>query len=128
MIFKTHIILYVNNQSKSCDFYKNVLNLEPVLNVPGMTEFELSENTILGLMPVEGIKRLLGEKLPEVFEGNKNVKSELYLYVDEPETYHKRALKFGAIELSKFESRNWGDKAAYSVDFDGNVIAFAIKE
>jgi hypothetical protein len=51
MITRTHLILYVANQSISTEFYSRLLNQKPILNVPGMTEFNLSENTILGLMP-----------------------------------------------------------------------------
>ena len=47
-----------------------ILYVAPVLNVPGMTEFRLNEETVLGLMPSAGIKRLLGDKLPDPCEKN----------------------------------------------------------
>ncbi len=63
---KIHFILYVQDQARSTAFYAQVLACQPSLNVPGMTESTLAENTILGLMPLSGIKRLLGERLPDV--------------------------------------------------------------
>ena len=62
---KSHFILYVANQEKSTRFYEIVFAQKPTLNVPGMTEFELNEGSVLGLMPSQGIKKLLGDKLPD---------------------------------------------------------------
>ena len=62
---KINIILYVADQQVSTGFYQAVLARQPDLNVPGMTEFRLSETCVLGLMPEAGIKRLLGERLPD---------------------------------------------------------------
>ena len=44
-------ILYVSDQKKSRDFYSFVLDLQPSLDVEGMTEYILSDRTKLGLMP-----------------------------------------------------------------------------
>jgi hypothetical protein len=60
-----HFILYVRNQELSTQFYKQLLSQDPQLNVPGMTEFKLGENCILGLMPEKGIKRLLGDAIQD---------------------------------------------------------------
>lgn len=40
---KAHFILYVSDQNRSAAFYGRVLGLKPQLDVPGMTEFRLSE-------------------------------------------------------------------------------------
>ena len=37
-------ILYIANQTKSKTFYQEVLQIEPSLDVPGMTEFKLENN------------------------------------------------------------------------------------
>lgn len=121
----THIILYVRDQERSRIFYEAVLAMAPRLHVPGMTEFELGDGCVLGLMPAAGIKRLLGEKLPDLDRGDGIPRAELYLLVDDPAAYHQRALAHGALELSGLEERNWGDRAAYSLDQDGHVLAFA---
>ncbi|MCB8979378.1 MAG: VOC family protein [Ardenticatenaceae bacterium] len=124
-VTKTHFILYVQDQSKSTAFYVAVLGQEPTLNVPGMTEFTLAEQCVLGLMPEAGIKRLLGEKLPDPAQATGVPRAEIYLYVADPAICHQRALTAGAVELSGLERRDWGDWAAYSLDPDGHVLAFA---
>ncbi len=118
-------VLYVADQKRSRDFYAAVLAAEPVLDVPGMTEFSLGEGASLGLMPVKGIRALLGEKLPDPARGEGIPRAEIYLRVNRAEAYHDRALQKGASELDPMTPRGWGDRAAYSLDPDGHVIAFA---
>lgn len=120
-----HFILYVSNQERSSKFYEKIFELQPRLNVPGMTEFELSNGTILGLMPESGINKLLEDKIKSPSQASGIPRSELYLVVDEPERFHLRALELGAKELSPFQKRDWGDSVAYSSDLDGHILAFA---
>jgi uncharacterized glyoxalase superfamily protein PhnB len=127
MISKLHFILYVNEQSRSTEFYKNVLEIEPRLNVPGMTEFELIDRSILGLMPKSGIIKLLGDRIEEMDYSTGIPRAELYLLVDDPQIYFERAVQLGAKELSRLQPRDWGDEAAYCSDPDGYVLAFAKK-
>jgi uncharacterized glyoxalase superfamily protein PhnB len=122
---KAFFVLYVSDQEKSAEFYQSVLGQKPELNVPGMTEFKLSESSSLGLMPSKSIKKLLGDKLPDPSKAKGIPRAELYLTVDNPNEYHQRALKAGATELSELKPRTWGDKTAYSMDPDGHIIAFA---
>ena len=122
---KSFFIFYVRDQEVSTKFYTHTLGYEPILHVPGMTEYELSPNSYLGLMPASGIKNLLGNTLPDPTVGDGIPRSELYLKVDNPEGYHSRALEAGAKELSPMQPRDWGDLAAYSLDLDGHVLAFA---
>ncbi|MDP1545098.1 MAG: VOC family protein [Anaerolineales bacterium] len=124
-IAKTHIILYIKDQARSAEFYSRVLNCQPSLNVPGMTEFALSETCVLGLMPEAGIKRLLGDKLPDPAPAAGVPRAEIYLRVTNPAAYHRRAIEAGATELSGLRDRDWGDRVAYSLDLDGHVLAFA---
>lgn len=119
-----NFILYVGDQAKSRDFYALALGMAPRLDVPGMTEFELGPGCVLGLMPEKGIKRLL-PGLPDPEADRAGVRAELYLTVPDPEACHVRALAAGARELSPLGPRDWGDKAAYSLDPDGHVLAFA---
>jgi catechol 2,3-dioxygenase-like lactoylglutathione lyase family enzyme len=124
-VTKAHFILYVQDQARSTAFYARALELEPSLNVPGMTEFSLSQDCILGLMPHAGIQRLLGETLPAPSPGAGIPRAELYLVVEQPQSYHRRAIAAGATELSAFAPRDWGHSVAYSLDPDGHVLAFA---
>jgi uncharacterized protein len=122
---KSHFILYVADQKRSRDFYAAVLALEPALDVPGMTEFALDGGCVLGLMPEAGIKRLLGKALPDPSAARGIPRGELYLLVGGAAEYHRRALGAGARELSPLLPRDWGHRAAYSLDPDGHVLAFA---
>jgi len=118
-------IIYVSDQNKSTRFYSNIFQIKPILNVPGMTEFQLSESTKFGIMPEEGISKLLQNKTPHPSKGQGIPRCELYLKVTNAQQYIERALKFGGKEISKLQKRNWGDKVGYISDIDGHIIAFA---
>lgn len=121
----SHFILYVADQARSTAFYADVLGRKPRLQVPGMTEFALPGGGVLGLMPVEGIRNLLGAALPDPSTARGIPRAELYLILPEPTACHARALAAGARELSPMLARAWGHVAAYSLDPDGHVLAFA---
>lgn len=118
-------ILYVSNQKKSTQFYEKLLQLKPVLDVPGMTEFKLANSVKLGLMPENGIAKILNKKTPHPSKGNGIPRCELYLKVNNPEEYINRGKQLGAVIVSEYKSRNWGDKVGYISDSDGHIIAFA---
>jgi catechol 2,3-dioxygenase-like lactoylglutathione lyase family enzyme len=122
---RAHFILYVKDQAASAAFYARALGRAPQLDVPGMTEFPLGAGCVLGLLPEAGIRRLLGEKLPDPAGASGVPRAELYLLVDDPAACHSRALAAGARELSPLLPRDWGHRAAYSLDPDGHVLAFA---
>lgn len=124
-VTKSLFLLYVEDLDRSTAFYSQVLASTPSLQEPGMTEFQLSENAVLGFMPVTGVKRLLGSRLPDPAQAAGVPRGELYLVVRDPLAYHQRALDAGALELSGLEKRDWGDLVAYSLDPDGHVLAFA---
>lgn len=119
------IILYVADQQRSTTFYKKILDKEPILNVPGMTEFMLNDNFKLGIMPEAGIAKIIcpTTKHPEL--GNGIPRCELYLIVEDPEQSLLTAVQAGAKKISKAEARDWGDIVSYCQDLDGHVIAFA---
>lgn len=122
---RAHFILYVADQKAAAAFYAAVLGARPELDVPGMTEFRLAGGAVLGLMPAAGIKRLLGAALPDPAQARGVPRAELYLLVADPAALHARALAHGARELSPLSPRDWGHAAAYSLDPDGHVLAFA---
>ena len=119
------LIFYVRDQNSATEFYRRVLEREPRLHTVGMTEFQLTGSSVLGLMPETGIKRLLGDRLVDPATANGAPRAELYLRVDGPAAYHQRVLEHGGQELDELKPRNWGDVAAYSLDLDGHVLAFA---
>jgi catechol 2,3-dioxygenase-like lactoylglutathione lyase family enzyme len=125
MFIATEIILYVANQERSKIFYEQLLGLKPVLDVPGMTEFALSDTCKLGLMPEQNIAKILLHKTPHPASGNGIPRCELYLYVDNINEYYSAAKKMNAAIIDEASVRDWGDKACYFADPDGHIIAFA---
>ncbi len=121
---RVHFILYVHDQAASARFYRAVFEQAPRLDVPGMTEFALGD-AVLGLMPEAGIRRLLGDALPDPKQARGVPRAEVYLMVDDPAQHHRRALAAGGRELSPLTPRDWGHEAAYALDLDGHVLAFA---
>jgi uncharacterized protein len=125
VIKAVHLILYVRDQAAATTFWRVVLDRQPVLNEPGMTEFALGHRVVLGLMPEDGIKTLLGTALPDPGRARGIPRAEVYLVVAHPADCHARALAAGATELSPLSRRSWGADVAYCLDRDGHVIAFA---
>jgi predicted enzyme related to lactoylglutathione lyase len=120
-------ILYVSDQNRSKDFYEKVLQKTPSLNVPGMTEFDLSETCKLGLMPENGIAKILGHHLPHPATGNGIPRCELYLFTENAAEVCERAVEIGGKRISKVQARDWGHTVGYVADPDGHVLAFAEK-
>ncbi len=118
-------IIYVKNQEKSKLFYEELLGYKPTLHVAGMTEFQLLSNISLGIMPEEGIMRILENKIPDPKAASGIPRSEIYMFVDEPDEYYNKLVAAGGTGISKAELRNWGDHVAYGLDLDGHVLAFA---
>lgn len=122
-----HIILYVRCQQRSTDFYARFLRKSPVLNVPGMTEFELADNMILGLMPEDGIHKILGATMPHPASANGVPRCELYLYCNDVLTEYAHAIDCGAVSISAPDKRDWGHFVAYLSDPDGHILAISEK-
>ncbi len=122
---RAHFILFVRDQGASRRFWEAALAVTPSLDVPGMTELPLPGGAVLGLMPAAGIKRLLGATLPDPASADGVPRAEVYLVVADPAAAHARALAAGARELSPLVARDWGHEAAYALDPDGHVVAFA---
>lgn len=121
----SHFILYVTDQARSTAFYAAAFGFGPRLNVAGMSEFALPGGGVLGLMPEPGIRKLLGFAAPETPSRGSSPRCELYLIIGDPAAWHARALAAGGRELSPLSLRDWGHAAAYSLDLDGHVLAFA---
>lgn len=122
---KSIIILYVADQQSSTTFYEKILNKKPILNVPGMTEFMISDDFKLGLMPENGIAKIICPYTKHPKLGNGIPRCELYLIVENPEQSLAKAINKGATEISKPSLMDWGDEVAYCMDPDGHIIAFA---
>lgn len=119
------LILFVADQQRSRDFYSTILQKQPDLDVPGMTEYRLADNVKLGLMPENGIAKILLDNTPHPSEANGIPRCELYLYTNNIEGAFALAQKAGAKEISQIQNRDWGDSVGYVADPDGHIIAFA---
>ncbi|GBD88890.1 glyoxalase-like domain protein [bacterium BMS3Abin03] len=118
-------IIYVADLRKSKEFYEELLQTKPILDVAGMTEFKLTDYVKLGLMPENGIAKILSDKLPHPNRGKGIPRCELYLKVENAEEYMERGIQLGGKEISELKNRDWGDKVGYISDLDGHIIAFA---
>lgn len=124
-ILKTEIILYVADQERSREFYEALLRYPPVLHVPGMTEFMLSPSCKLGLMPNDGIAKILLDKTVHPAKGQGIPRCELYFSVADVRSEYAHALQIGARLIAPLAPRDWGDEVGYFADPDGHIIAFA---
>lgn len=124
-MMQAEFILYVQDQQRSRDLYRVLLDREPVLDVPGMTEFDLG-GCKLGLMPASGIARIITPALPHPDAGHGVPRCELYLRVDDLDAAIARARQAGLVVISSVADRDWGDRVAYFADPDGHVIALAV--
>jgi catechol 2,3-dioxygenase-like lactoylglutathione lyase family enzyme len=115
------LILWVASQQRSRAFWGAALDAEPVVDVPGMTSFDLGAGLRLGLMPREDVAALLGDAVG----GAAGQASELYLLVDDADLAYERFLAAGATAISPPSRRPWGDRAGYAADPDGHVVAVA---
>ena len=113
------VILYVADQGAAREFYRAVLGLDPVLDVPGMTEFDLGGVT-LGLMPFAD----MAELLPGITAGG-GQRCELYLRRADAAELLARIATAGGVLLSPLQPRGWGETVGYGLDPDGHVIAIA---
>jgi predicted enzyme related to lactoylglutathione lyase len=119
------VIIYVKDQQQSRDFYSALFEIAPRLDVPGMTEYQITPSCILGLMPEHGIVKILGDAVPAPASGNGIPRCELYLFVADPEDMLNRAISLGAKQISAALPRDWGHTVAYCADMDGHILAFA---
>ena len=121
-------ILFVQDQRRSRDFYSALIGRSPALDVPGMTEFELLPSVRLGLMPQQGIAKLLTPVCPHPENAQGVPRCEVYLRVEDPEAWRQRAIEAGAMPVRELELMDWHEHVAYVADPDGHVIAFAKRE
>mgnify|MGYP000968261235 CR=1 FL=1 len=120
------IIVRKEPSIKHCTaFYQNIFRKTADLNIPGMTEFKLSKNCKLGLIPNDGIAKIIADKLPHPKEGNGIPRCELYFYVKNIQSEYDNTTKSGAKLISSTEDRDWGDQVCYFEDLDRHIIAFA---
>lgn len=116
-------ILYVADQDRARSFYRRVLDADPVLDVPGMTEFDLGAAT-LGLMPAADMESLLAGRIG----AGHGQRCELYLRRPDAAAALDRAITGGGTLLDAVQERPWGERVGYALDPDGHVLALAVPQ
>jgi predicted enzyme related to lactoylglutathione lyase len=120
-VHAAEFILYVQDQSRAREFYRSVLDDEPVLDVPGMTEFDVG-GALLGLMPGIDMATLLAGQIG-VGHGQR---CEVYLRRADATAMLERATEAGGTLLDAIKERSWGERVGYVLDPDGHVLAVAV--
>ena len=122
-MLKAHFILYVTDQARSTAFYAQVLALSPTLNMPGMTEFTLADQCILGLMPEASIKRLLGNKLPDPAQDTLRLAAVLGSLKAMPAGYQKDFQENNATLFAAGPAIDASGNLSYTPAADANGVA-----
>ena len=123
-IKRPEFILFVADPKRSKEFYAILLERIPVLDVPGMIEFDLG-GAKLGLMGNDNIGRIICPPLPHPADAVGIPRRELYLEVDDLDAAIANATKANANIVDPAADRNWGHRVAYFADPDGHVVALA---
>ncbi len=121
------IIFYVEDQERSKLFYEKLFQSKAILNVPGMTEIQIENGFKLGLIPENGIAKIITPAAPHPSSGKGIPRCELYIHVQNIEEWVLRSISGGAKLISSPENRDWGDRVAYVMDPDAHILAFAKK-
>jgi len=104
-------------------FYRDVVGLPIQSDEGNFIRFGTGKSH-LAVMDRGVIGHIAGER-GRIRPGDKGFRFELYFRVEDARVASLRLQKSGAVLVSAFASRPWGDRAAYFLDPDGNLIAVA---
>lgn len=90
-----------------------------------MTEFRLTDNSVLGLMSSLSINKLLDSNYLHPSKEMNIIKAEIFIIVDNVEEYSTRTKSLKIPVLKNLENMDWGHRVIYLQDPDNYVIAFA---
>ncbi len=120
-------ILAVSDFQKSLAFYRAAFDFKQTVDVPVYAEFELDDGRRIGIYARESFGMNTGI-VPNKVGMNELSGAELYFFCDDPAKQCAKLVQAGAVELSAWQLRAWGDEAAYYRDPDGHVIVIARTE
>lgn len=119
------VILAVDDVARATRFYRAAFGWSQHVDVPVYAELRMDGGVRLGLYARAGFARNTGEPAaPAPVTGT--TATELYLHVDDLEAACGGLARAGARVLSPPAAREWGDRAAYFADPDGNVVVVAV--
>lgn len=119
-----YTILAVRDLARSVEFYSDVFGWPKRVETPVYVELVQPDGRCLGLYQRDGYARNT-EVMPVNLSEGEVSGTEIYLHCDQLGAVAARLRAAGARQLSAMASREWGDKAAYYADLDGNVIVIA---
>lgn len=104
-------------------FYRDVVGLPIQADEGNFIQFGTGQSH-LAIVARGVIGHIAGER-GRVRPGDKGFRFELYFRVEDAQAASLRLQKSGAVLISAFAPRPWGDRAAYFLDPDENLIAVA---
>ena len=123
MIKYNYTILYVQDVTRSIDFYERAFGFKRKFIAPGNSYGELlTGDTILSFASVELAKSNLKGGFIESSTRNKPFAIEIGFATDNVEQVYDKAVKEGAIAEAKAKRKPQGQTVAYVRDLDGFLI------
>ena len=117
-------ILAVAELPAAAAFYDRAFGWPRPVDVPGYLEYQLPGGQRLGLYQREGFARNTGVA-PHPTPAGGVAPTELYFHVDDLAAAIAAVTAAGGRLLSGLALRDWGERAAYFADPDGNVVVVA---
>ncbi len=123
MVKFTYTILYVQDVTKSIDFYERAFGFKRKFIAPGNSYGELiTGDTILSFASIELAKTNLKDGFIESNTRNKPFGIEIGFTTDHVENVYDQAIKEGAIAETPAKIKPHGQTVAYVRDLDGFLI------
>jgi catechol 2,3-dioxygenase-like lactoylglutathione lyase family enzyme len=119
------VILAVSDVVGSRRFYQLALGWDLVVEDPVYVELRSAGGMRLGLYQRASFALNTQAPAPAAGPAGSVTGTDRYFRMDHPEQAIDRLLDVGAHLLSDLADREWGDRAAYLRDPDGNVVVVA---
>ncbi len=113
------VVLFVNDLTRSVEFYRNKLGLKVKVEEEGFVDFE-TETIPLGLMDVKEAVKLFGEKAVLVNQ-EAGHRLELSVNVGNVDEIYEQFKARGVEFLRSPADQPWGQRTADFIDPDGNI-------
>ncbi len=123
MVKFAYTILYVKDVKKSISFYEKAFGFKSKFIAPGDEYGELDTGaSTLSFAVVSLANKNLKDGFIESSTKGKPFGIEIGFTTDNVEKVYNDAVKAGAIEVEKAQTKPWGQKVAYVRDIDGFLV------
>ena len=120
MIKLTHISLLSANVQKAVQFYQDVFGFEIVNNYGNYAEFKVGDDLKLTLFEREEMAKVLSSTRAEIVNGQRAI---LEFHVDKLDDFFDTLRgKYVPLVKEPEDKPDWGIRATYIEDLDGNLI------